>query len=121
MPEELLGRVDGLARGEGWNRSQAVIYLLGRGLNNGGKLGAEIGDNSRVDKRGVGGGITEPGAGAVFTGGVRAVAGGGGGAASGARAGAGKGRGEGSDKAALRACADCGALGGVHQKGCAHG
>ena len=54
------------------------------GVKNGDARGStgEAGNNSEVDERGVGGGITKSDAGAVFAGRVRAVAGGGGGKAS---------------------------------------
>jgi predicted transcriptional regulator len=51
------------------------------GVKNGGVVG-EGGNNTGVDKRGVGDGIAESDAGAVLTGSVRAAAGGGGGKAS---------------------------------------
>ena len=79
-----------------WNREGRWVDLnvpdgvFGRGRINGGKLGAGTGDNSRVDKRGVGGAIAESDTGAVLTGRVRAVAGRSGGTVAGANRGRGK-------------------------------
>ena len=105
MPKELLTEIDLIAEVEKRSRAQVIILKLQgnatatgierqreqgganlvKAVVNGRSAGntGEAENNSRVDERGVGGGVAESDAGVVLTGRLRSVAGGGGGAAAG--------------------------------------
>jgi hypothetical protein len=113
IPEEIILFAEEIAKAKEWSRAKVLVRSIECGLPivgdrtlkgyqqhydqatenlikavvNGRQGGntCEAEDNSKVDERGVGGGIAESDAGAVLAGGLRAVAGGGGGEAVGAK------------------------------------